>query len=426
MSMKLTPSSTARRTTRLASSRSFGSPQMPEPVIRMAPKPSRYTGPRSMISSVPLCWATVMSATTRRPPRAYSARAAPGPENARRPCAYSAGRSSPAASSRGSRPRLGQQGAEEHADRHVVVRPVHHLDRVPGLDRARTDHPQVGPRPAVRGEELEPSPSPPPSRGRSRTGCAATVTTSSTSSPDPPALADPRLVHVDPGRGQVLAEEAVGQLAAQPLRPAVQVLALERVHRLVVAAVVLAVADEVTDQRRCPARRAWARGRGPRPGRSPAPCRSRCASTEDLCVFGRGRPMLTDSSTATGTGYAAAPGAESRERRGRTPAPRAARVPGRRRGSAGPAASGPRSRPPSPAARSSPATPYATRVSVGICGSRSRTSNSSSARSMVTASTGLATEIRRAASSSERTDQPAHGRPAEDTRADRSAMAAPE
>ena len=55
---------------RRASSRSFGSPQMPWPVIRMAPKPSRYTGPRSMISNVPLCWATVMVATTVSAPAA--------------------------------------------------------------------------------------------------------------------------------------------------------------------------------------------------------------------------------------------------------------------------------------------------------------------------------------------------------------------
>src|SRR6185437_8752177 len=41
VSMKLTPSSTARRKTRLHSSRSFGSPQMPSPVRRIAPKPRR-------------------------------------------------------------------------------------------------------------------------------------------------------------------------------------------------------------------------------------------------------------------------------------------------------------------------------------------------------------------------------------------------
>src|ERR1700741_316842 len=41
--MKLTPSSTARRRIAKAPLRSFGGPQMPSPVRRMAPKPSRCT-----------------------------------------------------------------------------------------------------------------------------------------------------------------------------------------------------------------------------------------------------------------------------------------------------------------------------------------------------------------------------------------------
>ena len=65
---------------------------------------------------------------------------------------------------------------------------------------------------------------------------------------DPPALAEPRLVDVDPPGRQVLPEEPVGQLPAQTLLPAVQIFPRERVHGLVVAAVVLAVADVVTDQ----------------------------------------------------------------------------------------------------------------------------------------------------------------------------------
>ena len=43
MSMRLTPSSTARRSTRRASSGSSGSPKIPRPVRRMAPKPNRLT-----------------------------------------------------------------------------------------------------------------------------------------------------------------------------------------------------------------------------------------------------------------------------------------------------------------------------------------------------------------------------------------------
>src|SRR5215510_10327148 len=41
--MKFTPSSTARFRTRFASSTSFGSPQMPLPVSRIAPNPRRFT-----------------------------------------------------------------------------------------------------------------------------------------------------------------------------------------------------------------------------------------------------------------------------------------------------------------------------------------------------------------------------------------------
>src|SRR5256885_1558050 len=51
--MRLMPRSTARRRTAMASSRSSGGPQMPSPVMRMAPKPRRRTvrSPRVMVSS---------------------------------------------------------------------------------------------------------------------------------------------------------------------------------------------------------------------------------------------------------------------------------------------------------------------------------------------------------------------------------------
>src|SRR4051812_18530337 len=53
VSMKLTPSSTARRRTRLASSRSLGSPRMYSPVIRIAPNPRRLTVKSPPTSIVP-------------------------------------------------------------------------------------------------------------------------------------------------------------------------------------------------------------------------------------------------------------------------------------------------------------------------------------------------------------------------------------
>ena len=52
--MKSTPSSAARRSTAIASSRSGGSPQAPGPVIRNEPKPSRVTGRPPPIENTPL------------------------------------------------------------------------------------------------------------------------------------------------------------------------------------------------------------------------------------------------------------------------------------------------------------------------------------------------------------------------------------
>src|SRR5450755_2591140 len=51
--MKLTPSSTARRSAFLALPASGGSPQTPSPVIRMAPNPSRLTVRSPPTSIVP-------------------------------------------------------------------------------------------------------------------------------------------------------------------------------------------------------------------------------------------------------------------------------------------------------------------------------------------------------------------------------------
>src|SRR5690349_122697 len=48
------PSSSARWSTRMASSWSSGGPQMPLPVIRIAPKPRRWTGNSPPIAKVPL------------------------------------------------------------------------------------------------------------------------------------------------------------------------------------------------------------------------------------------------------------------------------------------------------------------------------------------------------------------------------------
>src|SRR6266571_2116550 len=62
--MKLTPSSTARRKTFFAFSRSGGQPQIPSPVRRIAPKPSRLTKrspPNKNVSSLLLVLAAARS-----------------------------------------------------------------------------------------------------------------------------------------------------------------------------------------------------------------------------------------------------------------------------------------------------------------------------------------------------------------------------
>src|SRR5215218_10162948 len=67
--MKLTPSSTARRSTRMHSSWSSGGPQTPFPVIRMAPKPSRLTVTSPPRVKVPDAWSAdeVVTPQTVRP-----------------------------------------------------------------------------------------------------------------------------------------------------------------------------------------------------------------------------------------------------------------------------------------------------------------------------------------------------------------------
>src|SRR5882757_7456230 len=60
VSMKLVPSSTARRKTAFASSRSAGSPQIPGPVRRIEPKPRRFTVRSSPIPIVPACAAEML------------------------------------------------------------------------------------------------------------------------------------------------------------------------------------------------------------------------------------------------------------------------------------------------------------------------------------------------------------------------------
>src|SRR5687768_3126520 len=85
--MKLTPSSTARRRTVFASSRSAGGPQIPSPVIRIAPNPRRRTSSSRPRVRVPAADASVVVKAMRCPypgvgPSIGGARPCSGPGSA--------------------------------------------------------------------------------------------------------------------------------------------------------------------------------------------------------------------------------------------------------------------------------------------------------------------------------------------------------
>src|SRR5262245_3122408 len=84
--MKVTPRSTARRSTAVASSRSAGGPQIPGPVTRIAPKPSRLTVRSPPTSIVPACAALLMGrGSFRRFPRVDPLTGRSAPSGARQP-----------------------------------------------------------------------------------------------------------------------------------------------------------------------------------------------------------------------------------------------------------------------------------------------------------------------------------------------------
>jgi hypothetical protein len=63
-----------------------------------------------------------------------------------------------------------------------------------------------------------------------------------------PTLAQAGFVDLESDRGEILAEETIGQLTPETALPCVEVLPLKRVQSLPVAAVVLSVADEVANE----------------------------------------------------------------------------------------------------------------------------------------------------------------------------------
>src|SRR5690606_8143905 len=140
--------------------------------------------------------------------------------------------------------RFTEEGAEDHGDGDVVVRAVHDLHRITGADLTGLDDPQVGTGYGGAGELLDPALAPPPALERAARGTRAGHLQHGAAA-HAPAFADARAVDVAPDGGEVLAEDAVGQLPAHRLLPAVQVLAGVGVDGLVVPAVVLHVEHAV-------------------------------------------------------------------------------------------------------------------------------------------------------------------------------------
>ena len=131
--------------------------------------------------------------------------------------------------------------------RHVnpVGRRIQHVHRITSSYDARRDYLQVRPRKPMRHIPFQPTTlshvHPERAARDPRTRHFQHRLT------DLPARADDRVIHVEPDRREVLAEHAVIELPAQLPAPPVHFLARHGIHRLIVAAVVFAVPDEVPE-----------------------------------------------------------------------------------------------------------------------------------------------------------------------------------
>jgi hypothetical protein len=128
-----------------------------------------------------------------------------------------------------------------------MIRAMYDLDRITRSDDAWSDHAEVGARATGLGKSSRPALLPHPAaeggtrdaRGGHLKDYVATHA---------PALTQPSGIDLQPHRGEVLAEETVGQLTSETAFPLVEILTLKRVHGLLIAAVMLSVAYEVPNQ----------------------------------------------------------------------------------------------------------------------------------------------------------------------------------
>ena len=200
------------------------------------------------MSMVPLRSASVwVTVSTTGPIGNYSPRGAAVAKCLAASSRVSASRSSPAASSCGNTSRSFIRARKTRVTVTSCAGRWTDLDPVTSADLTGGHHLEVRAAPGVSGEHLEPALLPHPA-AEGRAGNAGAGDLELQAGTDPPAFADPGLVDVDAAGGQVLPEESVRQLPAQPDGPAVEILALEGVHRLAIAPMMAAVPDEVPDQ----------------------------------------------------------------------------------------------------------------------------------------------------------------------------------
>jgi hypothetical protein len=128
-----------------------------------------------------------------------------------------------------------------------VIGSVDDLDGIAGPDCTRGNHFEVCARSAGRGKDLRPAlfahPAP-----KSRTGDARRRHLENDLVANSPTFADSGVIDIEANGGEILPEKPIRQFPAQPTLPFIEIFALECIDRLIIAAVMFAVADEISDE----------------------------------------------------------------------------------------------------------------------------------------------------------------------------------
>src|SRR6187549_4109906 len=106
-----------------------------------------------------------------------------------------------------------------------MIRTIDDLDGIAGLNRSRGNHPEVRARSPSCSKDLRPALLRHPA-SKGRTGYPWRRHSENDLLANPPALTDTRIIDLKTRRRQVLAEETVGQFAAEPALPLVEIFTL--------------------------------------------------------------------------------------------------------------------------------------------------------------------------------------------------------